>query len=90
MKCQELLKVLNEYVEGDIDPDVCHELEKHLAGCNPCKVVIDNIRKTISLYKNDQVYELPADFKQRLHTALQDKWKKQRKSPSDKPSGQES
>jgi anti-sigma factor RsiW len=90
MKCQELLKVLNEYVEGDIDPAVCQELEKHLAGCNPCKVVIDNIRKTISLYKNDQVYELPADFKLRLHKALQDKWKKRGKPPSDKPSGQES
>jgi hypothetical protein len=90
MKCQELLKVLNEYVEGDIDPAVCQELEKHLAGCNPCKVVIDNIRKTISLYKNDQVYELPADFKLRLHQALQDKWKKQGKPPSDRSSGQES
>lgn len=90
MKCQELLKVLNEYVEGDIDPTVCKELEEHLAGCNPCKVVIDNIRKTISLYKNDEVYELPADFKERLHQALQDKWKKQGKPPSDKPSDGES
>ena len=89
MKCHELLKVLNEYVEGDIDPAVCQEMEKHLAGCNPCRVVIDNIRKTISLYKNDQVYEIPSDFRQRLHQALQDKWKKQRKSPPDKSSGEE-
>lgn len=87
MKCHDLLKMLNEYVEGDIDPAVCKELEKHLAGCNPCKVVIDNIRKTVSLYKNDQVYELPLDFKQRLHQALQDKWKKQGPPPSDKPEG---
>ena len=90
MKCQEFLKALNEYVDGDIDPAICQELEKHLAGCNPCKVVIDNIRKTVSLYQNDQVYGLPADFKERLHQALQDKWKKQGKPPSDKPSGQES
>ena len=90
MKCQELLKVLNEYVDGDIDPAICQELEKHLAGCNPCKVVIDNIRKTISLYKNDQVYELPTDFRQRLHNALQDKWKKQGKSPPNGPPGQKS
>ena len=79
MKCQEFLKALNEYVDGDIDPAICQELEKHLAGCNPCKVVIDNIRKTISLYKNDQVYELPADFRERLHKALADKWKKRPK-----------
>ena len=28
------------------------------------------LRKTISLYKDDQVYELPADFGERLHNAL--------------------
>jgi RNA polymerase sigma-70 factor (ECF subfamily) len=89
MKCPELLRALNEYIEGEIDPAVCEELEKHLAGCNPCKVVIDNIRKTISLYKNDKVYELPLDFKQRLHQALKDKWKKEGNPPSDKLSGQE-
>ncbi len=87
MKCQDILKMLNEYVEGELDPAVCQELERHLAGCDPCKVVIDNIRKTISLYKNDQVYELPADFRQRLHAALRDKWKKQGELPSDEPSG---
>jgi hypothetical protein len=90
MKCQELLKVLNEYVEGDIDPAVCQELEKHLAGCDPCRVVIDTLRKTISLYKNDQVYELPADFRQRLHLALSEKWKKQGKPRSAGPPGEES
>ena len=89
MKCEELLTMLNEYVDGTVDPAICDEFEKHLAGCNPCQVVVDNIRKTISLYKNDQAYELPADFRDRLHQALQDKWKKQGKSPSDKPPCQE-
>jgi anti-sigma factor RsiW len=50
MKCEELLKYLNEYVDGTVDPAVCEEFEKHLAGCNPCQVVVDNIRKTITLY----------------------------------------
>jgi len=75
MKCQEILKVLNEYVDGQLDPGVCEELQKHLQGCDPCRIVVDNIRKTISLYKDDQVYELPADFKARLHEALKDKWR---------------
>ncbi len=88
MKCHELLRMLNEYVDGDIDPGVCRELEKHLAACNPCKVVIDNIRKTISLYKNDKVYELPADFRKRLHKALRDKWKERAKPSSDAHSGE--
>jgi anti-sigma factor RsiW len=75
MKCEELLKQLSEYVDGTVDPALCAEFERHMAGCNPCQVVVDNIRKTITLYKGDQPYELPAPFRDRLHAALRDKWK---------------
>ena len=74
MKCEELLAMLNEYVDGEIDPGVCDQFEKHLAGCNPCQVVVDTIRKTISLYKAGQSYELPLPFRERLHSALRAKW----------------
>jgi anti-sigma factor RsiW len=85
MKCQQLLKALNEYVEGQIDPAVCQELEKHLADCNPCRIVVDTLRKTISLYKEGEVYELPADFKERLHQALKDKWRQRPAEGKDQP-----
>lgn len=75
MKCEELLKYLNEYVDGTVDLAVCEEFEKHMAGCNPCQVVVDNIRKTITLYKEGQPYTLPAEFHERLHTALRQRWK---------------
>jgi len=76
MKCEELLAMLNEYVDGAIDPAVCNEFERHLAGCNPCQVVVDNVRKTITLYKSGQPYELPAPFRERLHRVLRKRWKK--------------
>jgi anti-sigma factor RsiW len=74
MKCEELLAMLNDYVDGDIDPGVCESFEKHLAGCNPCQVVVDNIRKTITLYKEGEPFELPLDFKNKLHSSLREKW----------------
>ena len=75
MKCAELLAALNDYVEGPVDPAICEEFERHLAGCNPCQVVVDNIRKTITLYKGGQPCELPVMFRQRLHSALRQRWK---------------
>ncbi len=74
MKCSELLVALNEYVDGTVDPAICEEFEKHMAGCNPCQVVVDNIRKTITLYKEGKPVELPADFRKRLHSALRQRW----------------
>ena len=83
MKCDEMLKVLNEYVDGEIDPALCKELEKHLHGCDRCRIVVDGLRKTISLYRDEEVYELPADFKTRLHEALKDKWREKTGGSSD-------
>jgi hypothetical protein len=74
MKCEELLSLLNEYVDGSVDPSVCDAFKEHLAGCNPCQVVIDNIRKTITLYQEGQPYELPVVFRERLHQALRQRW----------------
>ncbi len=75
MKCEDLLRQLNDYVDKDIDPDVCTDFEGHLQDCNPCKIVVDTIRKTIKLYKDDTVYEMPIKFHDRLHQTLRDRWK---------------
>ena len=74
MKCEELLTMLNEYVDGTVDPSICKEFEKHLAGCNPCQVVVDNIRQTITLYKDGQPYELPVAVREKLHAALRQRF----------------
>lgn len=73
--CGELLALLNEYVDGGVDPSICKELEGHLARCNPCRVVVDNVRKTLTLYRRDGPCELPAEFRDRLHAALRKCWK---------------
>ena len=65
----------NDYVDGAVDPAICEEFEEHLAGCNPCQVVVDNIRKTISLFKAGQPYPMPPEFHDRLHQALRARWK---------------
>ncbi len=75
MKCDELLKILNEYIDGEMDEKLCKELEKHLADCNPCHVVVDTLRKTISLFKNGEPYEIPVSFRRRLHGNLRKQWK---------------
>jgi anti-sigma factor RsiW len=74
MKCEELLKMLNEYVDGTVDPGICEAFEKHLADCNPCQVVVDNIRQTITLYKDGQPCALPVKFRRKLHDTLRERF----------------
>jgi hypothetical protein len=76
MTCEELLKALNDYVDGAPLTEICEEFSQHLAGCNPCQVVVDNIRQTISLYQHGQPFEMPAGFETRLRQSLKQQWEK--------------
>jgi hypothetical protein len=74
MTCEELLKALNDYVDGAELTELCEEFSQHLAGCNPCQVVVDNIRQTISLFHHGKPYDLPVSFQDALQESLKAKW----------------
>ena len=65
---------MNQYVDGEIEPGVCEAFEHHLKGCNPCQVVVDNIRQTIQLY-NGEPYDIPPELHEHLSDLLWAKWK---------------
>ena len=75
MTCEELLKAMNDYVDDETVLAVCQEFAAHLAGCNPCQVVVDNIRQTIRLYKDGEPYPVPPECAARLNDALRMKWR---------------
>lgn len=76
MTCEELLKALNDYVDDETILAVCEEFAEHLAGCNPCQVVVDNIRQSIALYKAGEPYTMPPGFQARLQNSLRSSWEK--------------
>jgi len=75
MNCDELLKALNEFVDGEVDSEICQEFKRHLEQCGPCQIVVDNIRKTITLYRDGEVYPMPDDFQARLRDQLKARWR---------------
>jgi hypothetical protein len=75
MKCEELLAALNEYVDGEQqDSPTCQALREHLAGCNPCQIVIDNVRHTITVYRAGEVVTLPSELHEHLCRRLRAHW----------------
>lgn len=68
--CRELLGQLSEYIDGELEDALCAELEAHLAGCTNCRVMVDTLRKTITLYHAQAPAELPSDVEERLYKVL--------------------
>lgn len=69
--CQQMLGSLSEYIDGDLTPELCAEIEKHLAGCENCRVVLDTTRRTIDLVRTPaEDPAVPSDVRERLFKRL--------------------
>jgi predicted anti-sigma-YlaC factor YlaD len=69
--CQRLLASIGDYVEGEINLELCQEIERHLSGCENCRIVVDTLSKTIYLYQaNAQDTTVPGAVRDRLFSTL--------------------
>jgi len=69
--CHHFLDSLSDYVDGDLKAELCQELERHMADCHDCQIVVDTLKKTVSLY-HEAVEEpaIPSDVRVRLFRRL--------------------
>jgi len=67
-----LITYLSDYVDGNLSEEFCLELEGHLAECENCRIVVDTLRKTISLYHicAEDPQEVPGTVRERLFRTL--------------------
>jgi len=69
--CRQLLGSLSEYVDGELDEELCSVLEHHMEDCDDCRIVVDTLRKTVYLYHATASTEnIPSDIRQRLYKSL--------------------
>jgi len=70
VKCKDFLKELTDYLDGKISESLKAELDEHLHWCHECHVVLNTTQKTIEIYRDNQIYELPESLRTRLHQAI--------------------
>ena len=71
-KCHALLGSLSDYVDGTLSEELCMEIDNHIAECQDCHIVVDTLRKTISLYHTSAVdsCDCPGMVRERLFRTL--------------------
>jgi len=70
MTCTDFLSQLTDFFDGAVAPELLAEVEKHIAECKHCEVVLDSTTKTINIYRDREVYDFPPDLRERMHTAI--------------------
>lgn len=76
MTCSEFLALLDDLIDDAVTAEVRANLEAHLGDCEHCRVTLNTTRKTIEIYRSNEIYELPTALRDRLHAAIMSRCKK--------------
>ena len=75
-KCPDYINDLNDYLDGTIDSDLCAEIEKHIGQCENCRIMVDTMKRTVSLCRDGKREPLPEVLEGKLNNLLKDRWQK--------------
>lgn len=71
LHCGELLGQLSDFLDGEARLAVCQAIETHMLDCPDCRIMVDTLRKTIHLYREQESGTvLPEDVQRRLMLSL--------------------
>ncbi len=73
MSCKELVDLMADYLEGQLEPDVARDLDRHLADCPPCLNFLKTYRATTRLIREVACEEIPPELGERLERFLRER-----------------
>ena len=75
-RCKEVFALLSDYLNLELPPETCQDIEALIAGCPPCIEFADSLRKTVELCRRYQPTELPAPLGQEAKAQLQEAYRR--------------
>ena len=75
-KCEEYISGLADYIDGEIDPELCEEIERHIGQCENCRIMDDTMRHTVTLCREGKPEKLPPSLESKLNNLLREAWDK--------------
>ena len=70
LDCKNVWDCISGYLDDALPADVREIVQQHLDHCEICSAILDSARNIIILTADDQVFELPVGFSERLHARL--------------------
>jgi anti-sigma factor RsiW len=73
LNCKGVIRELSNYIDGDLDPIVTKELQRHLEHCEDCTMIVNQTKKSIEILCDSKPVKLSDDVRSRLHATLRQK-----------------
>ena len=65
-ECREIFARLSEYLDDELEADLCVDLEGHMADCPPCQAFLESLRRTVRLTEGVERPTLPDEVRRRV------------------------
>lgn len=80
-RCLELFERLSEYLDGDLPPALCAEIEEHMAGCEPCVRFLASLRNTVAHVGAVPSASMPDEWKRECIEAFEKRFRNRGQQP---------
>lgn len=72
IRCQMLVELVTDYLEGALAPDLSAALEEHLAACDACTMYVEQMRAIHRVAGTVRTEDLPPETREGLVAAFRD------------------
>ncbi len=76
--CKEVFALLSEYLDLELPPEACSQIQAHISNCAPCVEFSESLRKTVELCRQYKPAAMPEPLSTMAREELQSAWEKVR------------
>lgn len=69
-QCRSLFARLSEYLDNELDGETRRFVDEHLRTCQPCRVCLTTLKRTVAFLRSTRPVRLPEGYSQRLRKLL--------------------
>ena len=70
--CLAMFEKLSAYIDNELDPVTCQDIDKHAAGCTACQACLETLKQTVALCREVPGQSPPETFSRRLKQLIQE------------------
>ncbi len=73
-RCKQIFALLSEYLDLELPPEACAEIESHMTDCPPCIEFAESLKTTIALCRQHSAGVMPEPLSAEAKAKLQSAW----------------
>jgi RNA polymerase sigma-70 factor (ECF subfamily) len=70
-RCKRLFSMLSDYLDQELDPSLCENMETHLGDCSPCMAYLASLEETVRRCRRHCTEEVKAKVRAQVRALLQ-------------------